>query len=239
MVMRLLQKSAVNKAKAVDRQREIDEGAKLAKRVDSLRELSSVEEKNLLAFRDQTMKNVRAEIEPLYQQKQVLVQDIKGLEVQKKFLLEPLDQKWEEVTKAQQICDNWEQELTVRENFLATEKDKTSVLKASLDKRAKNIIEKEALVKEIIETATEMVANATLVLADAYKESESLKVQGETVAKTLTERETLVAIRERDVETVKTNNTKVRKENIQMSVQLADREATLERGFAELKRNQK
>lgn len=237
--MRLLQKSAVNKAKAVDRQREIDEGAKLAKRVDSLRELSSVEEKNLLAFRDQTMKNVRAEIEPLYQQKQVLVQDIKGLEVQKKFLLEPLDQKWEEVTKAQQICDNWEQELTVRENFLATEKDKTSVLKASLDKRAKNIIEKEALVKEIIETATEMVANATLVLADAYKESESLKVQGETVAKTLTERETLVAIRERDVETVKTNNTKVRKENIQMSVQLADREATLERGFAELKRNQK
>ena len=45
--MRLLEKSEIAKAKAVDRSKEISEGLKISKRVDSLRELASREEQTL------------------------------------------------------------------------------------------------------------------------------------------------------------------------------------------------
>ncbi len=238
MAMRLLQRSAVKIAKNLDTQREIEEGKKLAKRVDSLRELSSVEEKNLLAFRDQTMNTVRAELEPLHQEKRVLLQDIQRLETQRKLLLAPLDAKWEEVTKAQKIVDDWEAELTARESAAAHLEDDNKLRSATLKKRNAVIAEKEALVQEIVETATKMVADAKEVLADARNEAQTTKMRSELATLSLVERETAVALRERDAVIVKENNTKVRKENIQKSIQLADREATLERGFAELKRKQ-
>lgn len=238
MSMRLLQKSAVNNAKTIDRQREIDEGAKLAKRVDSLRELSAVEEKNLFIFRDQTMGAIRAEMEALNQEKDALIKGIEGLKVQKKILLEPLDEKWEEVNKAQAICDNWEQELTAREDSVAHKEDKTFVLKASLDKRAKSISEKEELVKEIVEAATKMVADAKELLAQAHAEAQNITYKTSATAASLLERETLVAIRERDVQTVKESNAKVRKDNIALQIRLADERATLDAGFRELKQKQ-
>lgn len=237
--MRLLQKSAVSQAKAVDRQREIDEGVKLAKRVDSLRQLSASEEKNLLNFRDKTMAAVRAEIAPLHQEKSVLLQDIESLKAQKKLLLQPLDEKWEEVNKAQKICDDWEQELTAREDIAAHKEDNIHMFKASLEERANKILEKEKLVQEIVDTATKMIADAKVVLTNAHNDAQSIKIQAETVATMLTERENTVAMRERDVQSAKESNTKVRRANIERQKQLIDREATLERGFAELKRKQK
>ena len=238
MSMRLLQKSAVIQAKAVDRQREVDEGAKLAKRVDSLRQLSATEEKNLLDFRDKTMAAVREEIAPIHYEKQVLLQDIEGLKVQKKLLLQPLDEKWEEVSNAQKICDDWEQELTAREDAIARKEDNISIFKASLDKKAQNITASEEVIKEAIAVATKMADDAKEVLAKARNDAQSIQMQSETVVASLLERENLVAIRERDVQTVKESNTKVRKANIALQIQLADERATLDAGFRELKQKQ-
>ena len=233
MAMRLLQKSAVNKAKAIDREREITEGKKLATRVDSLRELSAVEENNLFAFREQTMTAIRAELEPLHQEKRVLIQDIKGLEVQKKMLLVPLNEKWDEVTKAQKIVDDWEQELTAREDAIARKEDKISMLKASLDKKAQNMTASEEVIKEAIDVATKMAADAKEVLADARNKAQTFQMQSEVRVASLNERETLVAIRERDVQIVKESNTKVRSANIAQQIRLASERAALDAALKE------
>ncbi len=224
-------KSAVNKAKLIDRQREIDEGAKLAKRVDSLRELSATEEKNLLTFREQAMETVRAELKPLHQEKAVLLQEIRELAVQKKLLQVPLDEKWEEITKAQKICDDWEQELTVRESAATHLEDDNKLRSATLKKRNVTITEKEALVQEIVYTATKMLADAKEVLAESRNEAQHAKMHAEVTLSALAERETALAVRERDVQIGKENNAKVRKANIEAHIQLADREATLERAL--------
>jgi hypothetical protein len=233
MSMRLLQKSAVNNAKTIDREREIAEGQKLAKRVDSLRELSAVEEKNLFAFRDKTMSAIRADMEPLHREKQVLLQDIKGLTIQKKMLLEPLDQKWYEVNKAQKICDDWEQELTAREDGIARREDKNKVVQKELLDKSISVYEKENLVKEIIDAATKMVGDAKEVLADVRNKAQTFQMQSEVRAASLDERETLLAIRERDVQTVKETNTKVRSANIAQQIRLASDRAALDAALKE------
>lgn len=60
--MKLLSKSDVQKAKSLDRQREIDEGLKLARRVDALREIAAAEESSLAKFRIETIAKIHDEI---------------------------------------------------------------------------------------------------------------------------------------------------------------------------------
>ncbi len=60
--MKLLDKKEVNASKALERKLEVEEGAKLAKRVDGLRELSAREEESLRRFKDAAVEAAKAEI---------------------------------------------------------------------------------------------------------------------------------------------------------------------------------
>jgi hypothetical protein len=63
--MKLLQKSEINALKARDTNREISEGLKLSRRVDSLRELQQKEEVNLEKYRTETLKAIKEELRAL------------------------------------------------------------------------------------------------------------------------------------------------------------------------------
>lgn len=60
--MRLLAKSDINRKKSIERQQLIDEGLKLAKRVDDLREVVSQEEQALERFRRESIKEIHKQI---------------------------------------------------------------------------------------------------------------------------------------------------------------------------------
>src|SRR5258708_2263052 len=99
--MKLLDKKTVDTLKAVERKKEVDEGAKLAKRVDNLRELSAKEEANLTKFRDESLKKIREEIEQEVQKCDVLKKENVILVEQNRILRIPLDVEWEEVRTLQ------------------------------------------------------------------------------------------------------------------------------------------
>lgn len=77
--MKLLRKNEINVAKSNERKIEIDTGLALARKVDSLREMVSKEEKNLQMFRDETTKIVQAEIDDLIKERDELRDEIEEL----------------------------------------------------------------------------------------------------------------------------------------------------------------
>ena len=81
--MKLLPKSDIAKAKSVDKQREIDEGMKLAKRVDSLREVAAAEEASLKKFRSETLGAINTEITANATKRDELTQEVQSLEERK------------------------------------------------------------------------------------------------------------------------------------------------------------
>lgn len=82
----MLNKSEVNTFKSNERKQLIDEGVKLAKKVDLLRETSAKEEANLSKFRIESLKTLKEEIEVLIAKKDSLINEIENLQTEKNRL---------------------------------------------------------------------------------------------------------------------------------------------------------
>lgn len=96
--MKILPKKIdIDKAKAQERKKEIDQGIALAKKVDTLRELSLQEEQNLTQWRENAVKNIQQEIDVLIEYKTKLEKETDAARTLRNQLLEPLDAEWEEV----------------------------------------------------------------------------------------------------------------------------------------------
>ncbi len=85
--MKLLDKQSITTLKNIDRKREVEEGAKLAKKIDILRETASKEEANLSKFRDQSLRLIKEEIDKLIDEKLTLRQQIEKLKEEKQLLI--------------------------------------------------------------------------------------------------------------------------------------------------------
>ena len=98
--MRLLKKSEVTQKKAQARKQEIDEGVKIAQKVDAVRNTLAEEEANLDKFRTESVKNIKAELAPLEEKRDGLKKEVQELERTREQLLIPLTEEWEEVETA-------------------------------------------------------------------------------------------------------------------------------------------
>lgn len=95
--MKLLSKTEIVASKNKERQVEIGEGAKLAHKIDVLRETAAKEETNLAKWREETMKATKKDIETLILKKTALQSEITSLTEQKRILQIPLDREWEKI----------------------------------------------------------------------------------------------------------------------------------------------
>lgn len=96
--MKLLpRKIDIDKAKASERKREIDEGVKLATSIDKLRQQLSIEKKNLEDWRASNIAKVQQEIDSYLEVKENLRIETEKQEAYRKKLIEPLDKEWAEV----------------------------------------------------------------------------------------------------------------------------------------------
>lgn len=115
MSMRLLKKSEIDQIKAKDRQLEINEGLKIAKRVDALREVAAEEERSLTNFRIKTISLINEEINVEIFKRDSLKNEIKQLEESNSILKDkrikleaPLDlqEAWEEIKASESVIDD-------------------------------------------------------------------------------------------------------------------------------------
>lgn len=160
------------KAKNDATKKEIDEGIALATRIDKLRETKVNEEKALISWRHNSIKEIQKEIDEYLQVKNNLEEEI---EVGKKYhrkLIEPVEKEWAEVN---------------------LEKSNNKKISEEIVKRIKEIEKKEKL----LEIERQKISD--LVIKTQENEKETEKNKSETIAlKEMAQREYEIAREERE-----------------------------------------
>lgn len=122
MTLILPKKTDLDKARAIERKMQIDEGLVLAKSVDELRRMRLDLERNFEEYRVTESKKIQSEIDKLIEKKEILTREnIQAKQLQDE-LKKPLDNEWIEVRKEKDKLITERNEL-----FLDRERFKTEV----------------------------------------------------------------------------------------------------------------
>lgn len=234
MAIKLLAKSAISKLQAADKQREVDEGLKLARRVDTLREVVSQEDASLQKFRSETLSAIQAEITDHTTKRDALKNEVVGLETRRAAALEPLASQIQEIKDNKTRLSFYEDELDEKSKVLYAREGDSDEREREIAEREKQTTYAHIDAQERLQKAdtlkneaerTNSIANQTLV--DAQIKASSLLADAEQRKEWVTQRETAVSVKEEELRTKEIDLAK------QFSV-LKDREATLARN---IKRN--
>lgn len=227
--MKLLTKNDIQQKKSLERRLEIEEGAKLARKVDTLRETAASEEAKLSAFREQSIQAIHEELEPLQTQRDALRLEVDKLVQQRAELQKPLDAEWEK--------------LRFQQSELQARAEDLDALDARLEEKRLEVNEKLVAVdieQSKIESVKSELKNRSDATASKLKEAEQYLQAAkqkdleaarhlDSVVKDLTSREAIVATRERDVEIKREQIIKDRRELQAHERQIKDKYQTLER----------
>lgn len=208
-------KTDIQKLKSNDRKREIDDGVKLARKVDALRTSVSVEEATLTKWRTETMAAAVADIEGVVRQKNLLQDDVRVLERIRTKLQEPIDAAWDDIHARTQELDAIGEALHAREAYLerrvaeqssaverlATEKERA----ADERERARALLEEAVQLRIDVGNANdELERNIHLHEASLNAREEQAQAREEALANTqerITKREQEQDARERILNT--------------------------------------
>lgn len=231
--MKLLQKSEIDAAKVADKKREIDEGTKLAKRIDSLREIAAQEETALAKFRSETLKNLNDEIVPKVAERDSLDGQIKTRKDELIELQKPLDSKWEEIKNREKEIDLRESSVSGRELSAKEQEKKLILAREDVEKTITRAALDKAISEAHIHTAKAATDRANRALEGATKAAKDVLEITRLEEIKLTHREEMVSAREGDV-TIKETDLSTREKALADGwILLLDRQAMLEQ---ELKR---
>lgn len=232
--MQLLPKSVVDRARIIDRHREIEEGKKLATKVDTLRELASTEEKNLLDFRDKSVAAVKESIRVLLEDKQTILNEIHELEERKQKALKPLNSEWEELTRAQQEQDTWQKTLTKKEASLKETERLLQAKTQELTAMEIRVTDMGANAKEQKALAENAVEEARRILDKARNDAQRILSTVEVAKLEVSERERAVGLREKEVQMSLYQVEHGRRENQREQIRLADERLSLQKAIIEI-----
>lgn len=238
--MKLLPKSEIDKQKASETQQHIAEGIKLARRVDTLRDVAAQEEASLSKFRIRTLEAIQSEINEKTSERDALEAKNRALRDERIRLQGPLNlvQEWERVKEDKRANEKWSSDLLNREVLIAKREDEVRQTESTFEKREEDVVKKEAWAQQVAQESHDLHREASRVAAEADDKlrkatrdiNERYSVLDEKEARFATWESNLLAKEAQlrlDEETI-TNGMKF----------IADRRKTLERGFAELKKKQ-
>lgn len=198
--MQLLTKNEVADAKNLDRKREIDEGVKLALKVDALRQAAATEEARLNLVRASTLAQVQKDIADITQEKISLSKEVEVLEHRKVQALKPLEEEhavikkeWEQIGFERTSNDHFNEALNSRANDVYARQMK-------LEDDEKDLVTRNEEVEERMAHAEHLESAALEGHAEMLAASEASTRQHSQAFAAVTQREILVSSRERDAE---------------------------------------
>lgn len=180
MGIRLLPKSEVDRKKAAEQKATIDEGAKLARRIDNLREVAAEEETALETFRVQSVSKINDDIKKKSEERDALDGQIAQKKQELKDAFKPLEKERARLDQERSSLDARREAQDERESMLNDREERVG-----RDKKAAS----DALARA--ETA-ESVARARLLDADNSAKTALKAEKTATMA-----RDEAVAIREK------------------------------------------
>lgn len=239
-MQRLLPKHEADRLRKEEERQRMEEGLRIAERVDSLREVKISEEVAFEEYRVSSLTAIQSEIEAKKIENEQLATSNKFLKEERIRLEAPLDvaELWDEIHRVEKANDSLAENLLFREINVTKRENDVEDNKNGLVIREKEVERSERSVEQSLRQAEEQRSEAET----ANKEAQSIltKMQQQQQQQDsyhsakhtdLKEREEALIIKEEDIEGewLTINSEKIL---------LADRRATLERGFAELRRKQ-
>lgn len=235
--MRLLKKEELSIAKSNDKAKEIAEGLKISRRVDSLRELQVNEEATLEKWRSETIVSISKEIEQGIAERDEILNRIVELKTQLASMLPEMATEREKLSLLRKELEEKELSLKEKEHEInLKEIDIALVLKNSMESEQRAVTHEKIAedlhrkAKGIEEDASnslkraEIIENNAIVAEQTIKESLSLRDNELTLKeKEVLDREELVNYKEKEL--------KVKE------IRLVDREKTLERELERIRKN--
>lgn len=168
MAIKLLQKREIDIAKGRDRQLEVQEGLKLARRVDGLRETQAQEEKSLELFRQNTVANINTEIEKESVKLEALKADVFALEDRRRNALVPVRDLEAAAEALLEKAVNKANDVDILED-LATKKH------TALDKRDADLVVEERRIADMHSRAEELLAKHAILEEDSRKKNDEIE----------------------------------------------------------------
>lgn len=228
--MKLLTKEDLQEKKSFERKKEIDEGVKLAKKVDTLRELSVVEQANLTKFRDETLNSIKNEITLATTQYNALQQQIKQLEEDRMRKMAPIDltKEWEQVKNDKLQVEEWKRELFDREANVILREGKIITSEQDFDTRNKQLIENETKAKQYLEESNKSYRVVEEIRTNIEIKKDLSDKEVSERYNTLLEKEQQFAHREQEFKVIQDQVEIDKKEMLERGTSLINREGRVE-----------
>ena len=235
--MRLLEKSDIQKQKNQERAREIEEGLKVSRKVDSLRETMANEEHTLEVFRKANLAEIGREIQELQVQKDDLKIEVAYLkeEIRKESILTreerlDLEDLKQRLDKKQVYLDEKQKELDISEINLACAIMESSEIEKKNQEEQITIANLKKKVQEDTFQASKTLENAKKIENRIYESSKKTTQELDLREKDLSERE-------KQVLSQKNENERVSQEQAEERIRIADQWSQIQKTAERLRAN--
>ena len=232
--MKLLPKTKAASLKTESRKLDIDEGVKLAKTVDALRQAKATEEANLAKFRDQSLQLVKTQINTLITEKDDLVRQKESLVYEVELLQKTIDAKWNDAVQKNTVLNTLKNILEDKIQFISETEQEIKRKSADIALEHERIADFKEEQMKTLSSIEKKEEETQQILSETQRERE-------LIIQSLSQRETAFNQKQRDLEYFERDlkgqleqMDRDRKEIINEKVRLKDREATLERAFARI-----
>ena len=233
--MKLLSKTEVITGKAKDRRLEVNEGVKLATKVDALRKLAADEQANLIKFRNETLKKVREDLDAAMDERDAIHLEVQGLKQQRIHLQEPLDKEWHKVKEERKELTNETIRLIDKSDQLDRHEEELLIKAREIEIDKERVVEIKQLASQALSEANETKRRAEDILQNSIQKNNEVNIDCEVRLKNITQEESKLKFREVDLNS-KEANLKLDEENIiRIKAQLEDQRQTLERAMKRIK----
>jgi hypothetical protein len=236
MPMRLLPKQEVSILQASKKRAEIDEGLKLARRVDSLREIAATEEASLALFREKTLKAISADIKELETERSGVQSEVISLRNEIAEGTKVLDVRESALKQAELALEGHKTAFGERLNGIKIVVFELKKLSELANSYYHKIISAVSLVDEVKKQTAASYAEAKEYLTQTIHTHDTVVALEAKVVADLKTRDIAVASQERDL-MIRAEHLDTKERNLRAKeLQLIDREQTLEREFTRLKK---
>jgi hypothetical protein len=235
MAVKLLPKAAIAELKAKETSREIQEGAKLATRVDGLRTLWAKTEQDFELYKTSTLAAINEEITKANNEKERLTSEIKKMQVKYDTMMPEISMKRQELAQFEKSLTSWDKKLEKREeNVLLGEIDIADATKKAEDARIRAEND-ERISANLLKQANEKKEQAEVVLVIAKNLRTTAEKEKKDIEQSLSLREMAIKAQEQELLTQQMNLQSDRKLLSIEKIRVADMRATLERSLERLK----
>jgi hypothetical protein len=237
MGVKLLPKSEIAALKAKATSRDIQEGVKVATRVDGLRELWSKTEQDFELYKTSTLSRIQSDITELENRKQKLSGELREMQSRYDSLMPDIPTKRTELAQFEKSLTSWEKKLEKREEeTVFLEIDLAGAMKAAEDSKIRNE-DNERISANILVQTNARKEEAENLLQSAKKIQETAMKEKEEAEKYFDMRELGIKTREDAIIKAQLENDRISKENSIEKVRIADQWAQLERTAQKLREN--